>query len=319
FQVNGNNFSYAGAQYNGNISGMQWKSTGDDRLRKYNFSYDAVNRLTGADFNQFTQNSFNKNANIDFSVTGLDYDANGNILHMNQRGWKLGGSVTIDSLLYSYYDHSNRLKNVIDRANDPETKLGDFRSSASYMAGLGGNKTTTATDYLYDVNGSMNQDRNKDIENIHYNHLNLPDSITVTGKGSVQFTYDASGNKLRKTVTEGSKVTTTLYLAGNYVNDTLQFIGTEEGRARMKDSSLIVYDYFLKDHLGNIRMVLTDEQQTDAYPAASMETEMHAIEGLFYNGLDSGRIKIEEINDYPTDTYTDPNEFVQMLNGNGPK
>ncbi|MBX3241944.1 MAG: hypothetical protein KIT80_13230 [Chitinophagaceae bacterium] len=31
------------------------------------------------------------------------------------------------------------------------------------------------------------------------------------------------------------------------------------------------YDYFLRDHLGNIRMVLTEEQKQDIYPAATLE------------------------------------------------
>jgi hypothetical protein len=71
--------SYATAQYNGNINGATWKSIGDQEIRKFDFSYDAVNRLTAADFNQYTS-GFNKNAGIDFSVSGLSYDANGNIL-----------------------------------------------------------------------------------------------------------------------------------------------------------------------------------------------------------------------------------------------
>ncbi|HVZ55147.1 MAG TPA: hypothetical protein VG870_00690, partial [Chitinophagaceae bacterium] len=44
--------SYAAPQYNGNITGTLWKSQGDGVNRKYDFTYDRVNRLTGASFNQ---------------------------------------------------------------------------------------------------------------------------------------------------------------------------------------------------------------------------------------------------------------------------
>ncbi|MEI9806766.1 MAG: hypothetical protein WDO16_02170 [Bacteroidota bacterium] len=153
----------------------------------------------------------------------------------------------------------------------------------------------------------------------HYNHLNLPDSITVTGKGKIIYTYDAGGNKLKKVTTEGVKVTTTLYLMGNYINDTLQFIGTEEGRARPKDSTSVVYDYFIKDHLGNVRMVLTEEAQTDAYPVASLETGNLTNEKKFYTGLDTGRVNKSGVAGYPSDTYTSPNDYIQQLSGSGAK
>lgn len=320
FTVNGNSKSYTAAQYNGNIEGMLWKSTGDDQLRKYDFAYDAVNRLTSADFNQLTNNSFSKSAGIDFSVIGLNYDANGNILNMNQRGWKVGGSITIDSLVYTYISNTNKLLNVLDRKNDTATRMGDFRSSKAYMTALSNNKTTSATDYTYDGNGNMYVDNNKDIGNIRYNLLNLPDSITVTGKGNIKYVYDATGAKLKKITTEGSKITTTLYLFGNYVNDTLQFFPQEEGRIRynVPDSSL-QYDYFLKDHLGNVRMVLTEQQQTDAYPVASLETANLSNEKIYYSGLDTGRVNKSTVPGYPTDTYTNPNDYIQKLNANGAK
>jgi hypothetical protein len=263
FTVNGSSKSYAAAQYSGNIGGMLWKSTGDDQLRKYDFTYDAVNRLTGADFNQLTNNSFSKTAGIDFSVSGIRFDADGNILAMKQRGLKAGNSITIDSLEYTYISNSNKLKNVVDHKNETVTRLGDFRSSAAYMTELG-SKTTSATDYSYDDNGNMYVDKNKDIGNIRYNHLNLPDSIIVTGKGNIKYVYDATGTKLKKITTEGGTVTTTLYMMGNFVNDTLQFLPQEEGRIRFnKDDNSLAYDYFLKDHLGNVRMVLTEQQQTE--------------------------------------------------------
>ena len=111
----------------------------------------------------------------------------------------------------------------------------------------------------------MVSDQNKKITQITYNILNLPGVITVSGKGTIKYYYDAAGNKLRKRTTDitGSpvKTTTTTYIGGAvYQNDTLQFFGTPEDRMRSNtDSSGWVYDYFLKDHLGNTRMMITDD------------------------------------------------------------
>ncbi|HWI93254.1 MAG TPA: DUF6443 domain-containing protein [Flavisolibacter sp.] len=298
------------AQLNGNIGGMVWKSTGDDEIRKYDFVYDAVNRLVSADFNQYTSSSFNKTAKLDFSVN-LTYDANGNIQTMNQKGWKVGGSVTIDSLAYGYNATSNKLNYVTDRANDVNTKLGDFKET----------NNNTSQDYSYDGNGNMYIDNNKDIGNIHYNHLNLPDSITVTGKGTIQYVYDAAGNKLKKITKEGTKLTTTIYLYGNYVNDTLQYLPQEEGRIRYnQDSSRFEYDYFVKDHLGNVRMVLTEANKTDKYPLASMEIGDSATENAVYYNLNATRYLTSSISNYPAnDGTTNPNDYVAKTNGSGNK
>ena len=322
FTTNGSIKNYAAAQFNGNITGMLWRSSGDDYLRKYDFTYDAADRLTGADFNQLNSNIFSKAAQIDFSVRGLTYDVNGNLLTMNQSGWKLGGSVTIDSLLYTYVSNTNKVLNVVDRKNDTATRLGDFRSSKTYMTSLNNSKTTSASDYSYDPNGNLTVDKNKDLGSIVYNFLNLPDSIRVTGKGTIKYTYDAAGNKLKKVTRDSTvspvRVTTTLYLLGNYINDTLQFIGHEEGRIRYDSvKTNLVYDYFLKDHLGNVRMVLTEEKDTSFYPPASLETAQLATERLFYSKIDSGRVNKTTVAGYPGDIYTNPNDFVQKLTGNG--
>ncbi|HEU4606516.1 MAG TPA: DUF6443 domain-containing protein, partial [Chitinophagaceae bacterium] len=117
--------SYTGAELNGNIAGIVWKSTGDDQVRKYDFTYDNVNRLTAATFTQHN-GGFNTSGGVDYSVSNLTYDANGNILAQKQKGWKLTGSDFIDQLSYTYSPSSNKLKNVIDASNDVNTKLGDF-------------------------------------------------------------------------------------------------------------------------------------------------------------------------------------------------
>ncbi len=113
----------------------------------------------------------------------------------------------------------------------------------------------------------MISDQNKKISSIAYNYLNLPQTITVSpplggagGGGTIEYVYDAAGNKLKKIVSEtGQQPKTTLYMFGIYENDVLQFLPHEEGRIRRKDDGSFVYDYFLKDHLGCIVLVRNRE------------------------------------------------------------
>jgi RHS repeat-associated protein len=293
-----NNQTYTNPQYNGNIEGMVWKSRGDGEKRKYDFVYDAANRLSKADFTQYNGSAFAVSPVFDFSIGGdpvtdgkMKYDANGNIMEMWQKGLKTTSSDWIDKLAYTYQSGTNKLAKVTDAAAATNNgKLGDFKDGTN----------TTTNDYSYDVNGNLNLDNNKAISSITYNHLNLPSVITVTGKGSITYTYDAAGNKIKKqtlespTTANGNKTitTTTTYIGGmvyesktiapadasnpNYT-DRLQFIGHEEGRIRLRNTdNTLQYDYMLKDHLGNVRMVLTEEQQTNIYPAATLEGTFNA-------------------------------------------
>jgi RHS repeat-associated protein len=199
-------------------------------------------------------------------------------------------------------------------------------------------------DYAYDPNGNLLKDLNKDIgsqttNGIVYNHLNLPWQVSVrsaTGtKGTITYIYDAAGTKLKKSTLDsaGSLQTVTTYIgpfqyqgtqsltSGITPADTLKFFGHEEGRVRVEADTVsgqavtsYEYDYFLKDHLGNTRMVLTDEAKTDMYPAATMEVGDSATENLYYMGLDSTRSPLPP--GYPVDTTTNPNNYVAKLSVN---
>lgn len=329
------NQPYAAPQYNGNIEGMLWKSRGDGEKRMYDFTYDAANRLTGADFNQYTSGAFNKTAGVDYSLDNLTYDRNGNIKTMDQKGLLLNTSSYIDKLRYEYIPGANRLQSVFDVVNDASTKLGDFRFTSGhpqYTLKTANTNPAGVTDYNYDANGNMVTDYNKNIKTtsgngIVYNHLNLPAQIIMkndngTDKGTIVYTYDAAGNKLQKTVNEtGQPAKTTLYLAnGVYENNILQFLGQEEGRIRFKPGvsltpSSFEYDYFVKDHLGNVRMVLTEEQKIDQYPAATMETAAATTEELVYANLPETRTSKSGITGYPSDNTTSPNDYVARVSG----
>jgi RHS repeat-associated protein len=308
--------------YNGNIAGTIWKTKGDQVRRYYDFLYDNANRLGRANYYQYTSpgnGSTWTTTETSFSVHGNDpaynnavsgnnnyitYDANGNILGMVQHGWKaLNPNSILDALSYNYYDNSNRLKNVVDGAQDKNTKLGDFRYSSLYENTVSSTKSSIVTDYTYDANGNLKKDLNKDIgtsgsDGITYNHLNLPSTITVTGKGSIEYIYDAAGNKLKKVVHETNKPDkTTLYIGGSvYEDEELKFLSHEEGRIRYKKASTtctalpnrFIYDYFVKDHLGNIRMVLTEQKEDVCYIAASVEDSRYLAEDDIYN-IQNGR------------------------------
>src|SRR5690606_13011992 len=78
-----------------------------------------------------------------------------------------------------------------------------------------------------------------------------------------------------------------------------------------------VYDYFLKDHLGNVRMVLTEQKDTSLYPPASMETAQATTEEALYANVNTTRE--DKPTGYPNDTYTNPNEKVAKVRGDGSK
>ncbi|SFD51502.1 RHS repeat-associated core domain-containing protein [Chitinophaga sp. CF118] len=310
-------YGFSTNQYNGNIAGTKWKSKSDGITRAYAYSYDKVNRLTVADFTQ--QNSTGATwtqDKVDFSVSNLAYDANGNIISMNQQGL-IGNAISpIDKLTYSYpTTGSNKLSAVSDASNTASSKLGDFN-----------NGSNTGDDYSYDANGNLLTDQNKGISGITYNQLNLPSNITITGKGNISYQYDAAGIKLKKTVTDNTtstpKITITDYIGGFvYEQDTLQFLSHEEGRIRpvyMTGQPVsFTYDYFEKDHLGNVRVVLGTQSESNKY-AATMETGATATENALFTNIDNTRTALPA--GYPADNTTNPNAYVSRLNAvNGQK
>jgi RHS repeat-associated protein len=311
--------TYAAAQYAGNVTGLIWKSAGDGVNRKYDFTYDTLNRLTGASFLQNPSGSTWNATLMDYSVSGLTYDANGNILSMNQKGFKVGTPTgLIDQLTYSYKLDSNQLLHVYDAANDTASTLGDFHY-----------KIQDSIQYTYDGNGNLKIDNNKGIDSIAYNYLNLPQYIHMKGKGTITYAYDATGLKEAKIVVDSTqtpiKTTTTLYIKNyQYTNDSLAQANFEEGRARYQKRYLLsgdsvtnyVYDYFLKDHLGNTRVILTTEKDTAQY-MATMEAAYRTKElALFYN-VDSTCYPASSVpGGYPTDHTTIPNDSVSMVQGN---
>ena len=138
----------------------------------------------------------------------------------------------------------------------PSNCLNKVTESASVDWGFK-NPSSNTTPYAYDDNGSLTEDHYKGIVTA-YNHLVLPVYI-AKGADSILMTYDAGGTLLRKQHKSGSTVVMTRdYIGGmEYINDTLDAIYHSEGRIKYIDE-VARYEYYIRDHLGNIRLTYSD-------------------------------------------------------------
>ncbi|MBV7534125.1 hypothetical protein KW844_28815, partial [Chitinophaga sp. sic0106] len=294
------------SQYNGNIAGVLWKSGSDGVARAYGYRYDASGRLAGADFRQQnTTGASWTNDLVKYDVPAISYDANGNITAMTQWGMNGAAAQPIDILQYGYHNASNKLNYVTDYG---QSLTQDFKEP---VAGV-------LPDYQYDTTGSLIQDLNKGLS-ITYNHLHLPVHIEVSGKGTIDYVYDALGNKLRKTVQDNS-VSPSRHIVRDYLpgavyrQDSLELISTAEGRVRTVYRTGMpvgyVYDYFLKDHLGNVRTVLTEQTDFNMY-VASMEEARAPMESQLFDNVDATRSAA------PVGYPASDGKYVAKLNADG--
>lgn len=283
--TNLNNVSYASRmcyedpgfsekRYDGKMSGYYWQSESDTNSlqRAYGYEYDSAGRMIHANYEDFNNGSWNQNLH-DFTVSNLAYDENGNIQTMNQRGPNTSGTPDdIDLLNYSY--NANQLQSVSDGGQP------------SNIHAFGYNTTTNTANYQYDSSGNLRYDNSKGIINVAYDYFNKPIRITKTAD-SLQNIYLANGALLQKTVTEGG-VTNTYRYWGPFVTlaDTLQYILNQEGRARwLPDSNMFKYDFFVKDHQGNVRTVITEDKSEGLTLQAGFELQYANVEESVFDQI----------------------------------
>jgi len=353
--------NFAAQQLNGNITGVIWRSQGDNTPRKYDYEYDKLYRFLNANFKQRSKPSDGvwSNTQVDFTTNAVYEDGNGNIQSMKHMGAipGLNNGVVVDDLHYTYLPtgtpqlNGNKLQQVDDQGvlGSNNGKLGDFAD--------GSNLNTQ--DYWYDVNGNLVKDLNKNTktgagDGVTYNFLNKPSKINLEGKSTVDFVYDASGEKLSKKVTSANGAITTTYYIGDFVYQStttagvesslnLQFVLHEEGRLKIITSHTLangidyalnngnagvtwpggkqgVFEYFLKDYLGNTRMVLTEEYQQERY-TATMEHGAASTEDQVFGKVTVGppptyTVTIPSDNELEATRYVNTNPATSPWPGN---
>ena len=233
----------------GNISQALWRVRGRER-QAYSFGYDGLQRITSASYSDIND-AGTVSATNRYNTSYTYADLRGNISNNQRNGLYLSGAcytqALLDNMTYSYAAGTNKISSISDAASATQ---GGFRAASGAMT--------------YDNNGNMISNAAKGITSISYNHLNLPTNITITGSKTIDFTYSADGNKLRKVVKTGA----TINLVQEYING-IEYRGTAipantieaayhaEGRVYNSAGSW-KREYTIKDHLGNTRLAYCD-------------------------------------------------------------
>lgn len=182
------------------------------------------------------------------------------------------------------YD-GNRLVHVTDSVTSGHNYAGAFHFAD------GADETV---EYEYDENGNMTKDLNRNITSIEYNLLNLPSMISFGDNSFIKYTYSATGEKLGveygvrlqpvlsptgqdATMSENDDAdgtmrdrsggldpgplvpvaTDAVTYCGNVVYDGNDVrLMTDEGYVTFTATGTPQYHYYLRDHLGNIRVVM---------------------------------------------------------------
>ncbi len=260
------------ARYNGNISSMTWKSGNESTVRGYKFTYDGLDRMLNATYGETAGISTNANR---FSENVTGYDKNGNIKGLQRYG-------QLSSTAYGMIDNLTLTLN-----GNQLNRVDDAVTASAYNGGFEfKNGANAADEYSYDANGNLTKDLNKGISGITYNFLNLPNAVTFSDGSTITYTYGADGTKLRTVHKIGSTTTTTDY-CGNviYENGVQKLLLTEEGYITLSDSK---YHYYLKDHQGNNRVVIsqsgTVEETSHYYPFGGVFASAGNVQPYKYNG-----------------------------------
>ena len=272
--------------YNGNISSLFWRTAQNNASnalisspeKGYSFTYDGLSRLKDAVYGEGT--SLNQNRNrFNEQITG--YDKMGNILGLLRYGQTGTDSYgLIDNLNLTY--NGNQLQSVYDNATNSVFGNGmEFKDAAH-----------ETVEYVYDKNGNLTKDLNKNITEIQYNILNLPSHITFADGNSIVYEYAADGSKVRTTHTINDNVTSTVY-CGNavYENGSLTMLLNESGYYSFQDNK---FHFYIKDHQGNIRVVADEtgkvDEVNDYYPFGGLMSNVcNNVQSYKYNGKELDR------------------------------
>ncbi len=297
--------------WSGRVGAYAWQCSGETRQRGYGLVYDDQGRLISANYGEGT---FLGNY-MGLYEEKAEYDDMGNPTWVYRKSPNsLNGSRTSspsDRLRLEY--DGNQLVHVTDSVATGHTYAGAFHFADG---------ADEAVEYEYDENGNMTKDLNRKISSVEYNLLNLPSMIEFEDHSFIRNTYSAAGEKLSTSYGIRFAPVVSPLSAGNaggetpqggivipgdggipgddpgdpepqagqfryYCGDVVYDMGTtrlltDEGYVTFSSDGTPQYHYYLRDHLGNVRVVF---DQTDAVEQVN---HYYAFGGLMRESTNPG-------------------------------
>ncbi len=247
-------------RYDGIAKAMSWKSKrmGINEMfhpAAYVYSYDKRYQLTSAISGFTNDDTFIADADSQYVETGMNYDHNGNILNLKRYGHKQGYRTPLvhnftgsgeDDPGYHYLENSNKLASANGYASYSYNVIGQMTSQTF-------NETSVTRNFSYNASGLM-------------------DTVLQGGHPLINYTYNAGGQLAVKNHYKAGTdtIVATIYYvrdaSGNILatysqtpgDTTAEFpvYGLERLGHYTKDGETYVYQYELKDHLGNVRALI---------------------------------------------------------------
>ena len=255
------NVPFALPCYNGNIAAAVFKQT--DSVYAFSYEYDAMNRFAESKYKFQGQLS---------TCEWFQYDARGNITRLQ----RYSGPRQLDDLTFTYQQDGNQLLAIYDNGVDGDLYgMIDYEDSHHYEDSI---------DMRYDANGNLIFDADRGISAIHYNILNLPDTIQFAyGGHQIVNLYDAAGHKQKSIIYTNLEpgmsyypdvahytfeMDSVYYHVTDYDSNIETYYTPLDTTRRIFnnigyfDSKTNVHYHYIKNHLGNICAVVNSTADT---------------------------------------------------------
>ncbi|WPQ63704.1 hypothetical protein SIO70_02370 [Chitinophaga sancti] len=193
--------------YNGNVGRATVSLSQFGNTVGYSYRYDQLNRLKAMRQHPLTIGATSWDASTAGTAYQEDvtYDANGNILTYNRNGSGANGKqAAMDELIYGYNrDASGYL------LNNQLAQVKDDITTTDYSTDV---KSQSDNNYGYDKIGNLVKDVQAGISDITWTVTGKIKKIIKSDGSTIEYKYDADGNRVYKVYTHGTQVDKTWYV-----------------------------------------------------------------------------------------------------------